>query len=81
MAAKDVRIEAPIPGKKTVGVEVPNKNLMGVLLREVLESYPNKDSKLLVALGRDIMGMPKVTEINKMPHLLVSGTTGSGKSV
>ena len=81
MAAKDVRIEAPIPGKKTVGVEVPNKNIMGVLLREVLESYPNKDSKLLVALGRDIMGMPKVTEINKMPHLLVSGTTGSGKSV
>jgi len=81
MAAKDVRIEAPIPGKKTVGVEVPNKNLMGVLLREVLENYPNKDSKLLVALGRDIMGMPKVTEINKMPHLLVSGTTGSGKSV
>lgn len=81
MAAKDVRIEAPIPGKKTVGVEVPNKNLVGVLLREVLENYPNKDSKLLVALGRDIMGMPKTTEINKMPHLLVSGTTGSGKSV
>ncbi len=81
MAAKDVRIEAPIPGKKTVGVEVPNKNLMGVLLREVLENYPNKDSKLLVALGKDIMGLPKVTEINKMPHLLVSGTTGSGKSV
>ncbi len=81
MAAKDVRIEAPIPGKKTVGVEVPNKNLMGVLLREVLENFPNKDSKLLVALGKDIMGMPKATEINKMPHLLVSGTTGSGKSV
>ena len=81
MAAKDVRIEAPIPGKKTVGVEVPNKNLMGVLLREVLENLPNKDSKLLVALGKDIMGMPKATEINKMPHLLVSGTTGSGKSV
>ena len=81
MAAKDVRIEAPLPGKKTVGVEVPNKNLMGVLLREVLENFPNKDSKLLVALGKDIMGMPKATEINKMPHLLVSGTTGSGKSV
>ena len=81
MAAKDVRIEAPIPGKKTVGVEVPNKNLMGVLLREVLENFPNKDSKLLVALGKDIMGMPKATEINKMPHLLVSGTTGSGQSV
>ena len=81
MAAKDVRIEAPVPGKKTVGVEVPNKNLMGVLLREVLENFPNKDSKLLVALGKDIMGMPKATEINKMPHLLVSGTTGSGKSV
>ncbi len=81
MAAKDVRIEAPIPGKKTVGVEVPNKNLTGVLLREVLENFPNKDSKLLVALGKDIMGLPKGTEINKMPHLLVSGTTGSGKSV
>ena len=81
MAAKDVRIEAPIPGKKTVGVEVPNKNLTGVLLREVLENFPNKDSKLLVALGKDIMGLPKTTEINKMPHLLVAGTTGSGKSV
>ena len=81
MAAKDVRIEAPIPGKKTVGVEVPNKNLTGVVLREVLENYPNKDSKLLVSLGRDIMGAPKTTEINKMPHLLVAGTTGSGKSV
>jgi len=81
MAAKDVRIEAPIPGKKTVGVEVPNKNLTGVVLREVLENFPNKDSKLLVSLGRDIMGAPKTTEINKMPHLLVAGTTGSGKSV
>ena len=81
MAAKDVRIEAPIPGKKTVGVEVPNKNLTGVLLREVLENFPNKDSKLLVSLGKDIMGLPKTTEINKMPHLLVAGTTGSGKSV
>ena len=81
MAAKDVRIEAPIPGKKTVGVEVPNKNSTGVLLREVLENFPNKDSKLLVALGKDIMGLPKTTEINKMPHLLVAGTTGSGKSV
>jgi S-DNA-T family DNA segregation ATPase FtsK/SpoIIIE len=83
LSAKDVRIEAPIPGKNTIGVEVPNKNISMVGLREILEAVPAqyKDSKLLACLGLDIMGNPKYMEINKMPHLLVAGATGSGKSV
>lgn len=83
LAAKDVRIQAPIPGKSTIGVEIPNKVTSMVTVREILESVPkNKaDSKLLTALGRNIMGKPIYCEINKTPHLLVAGSTGSGKSV
>ncbi len=83
LAAKDVRIQAPIPGKSTIGIELPNKNISMVSVREVLTSVPaNKsNSKLLAVLGRDIMGAPQWMEINKTPHLLVAGSTGSGKSV
>ncbi|MBR4830822.1 MAG: DNA translocase FtsK [Bacilli bacterium] len=83
MAAKDVRIEAPIPGKSTVGIEIPNKVNSAVPFREIIDSFPHeKDSnKLVVALGKDIMGTPRYCEINKTPHLLVAGATGSGKSV
>ncbi len=83
LAAKDVRIQAPIPGKSTIGIEIPNKVTTMVTVREILESVPAslKESKLLVALGRDIMGRPQYCEINKTPHLLVAGSTGSGKSV
>ena len=82
-AAKDVRIQAPIPGKKTIGIEIPNKNVSMVTVREILETIPRSmsDSKLLVTLGKDIMGKPIYCEINKTPHLLVAGSTGSGKSV
>ncbi len=83
MAAKDVRIEAPIPGKSTVGIELPNKINSSVPFREIINSFPKEkqDNKLLVALGKDIMGSPRYCEINKTPHLLVAGATGSGKSV
>ena len=83
LAAKDVRIQAPIPGKNTIGIELPNKSISMVSVREVLTSVPaNKaNSKLLAVLGRDIMGNPQWMEINKTPHLLVAGSTGSGKSV
>lgn len=83
LGAKDVRIQAPIPGKKTVGIELPNKSIMPVSIREILEAVPkSKDSsKLLVALGKSIMGNPVWCEIDKTPHLLVAGSTGSGKSV
>lgn len=83
LAAKEVRIEAPIPGKKTIGIEIPNKKPTPVCVREVLESVPShlEKSKLLTVLGRDIMGNPQYMEINKTPHLLVAGSTGSGKSV
>ena len=83
LAAKDVRIQAPIPGKSTIGVELPNKSISMVNVREVLTSVPTSlsDSKLLSVLGRDIMGEPRWMEINKTPHLLVAGSTGSGKSV
>ena len=82
LAAKDVRIQAPIPGKSTIGVELPNKSISMVNVREVLTSVPSSlsDSKLLSVLGRDIMGEPRWMEINKTPHLLVAGSTGSGKS-
>lgn len=81
LAAKDIRIEAPIPGKAAVGIEVPNTEVSTVSLREVLEDS-KKDSGILdVAFGRDISGNPISAEINKMPHLLVAGSTGSGKSV
>ncbi len=81
LAAKDIRIEAPIPGKSAVGIEVPNQKVAIVTLKEVLdEKFPAKN-KLEVALGRDISGEPITAELNKMPHLLVAGSTGSGKSV
>lgn len=81
LAAKDIRIEAPIPGKSAVGIEVPNQEVATVSLREVLDSKAANTSKLLFALGRDISGDAIVSELNKMPHLLVAGATGSGKSV
>ncbi|MBQ9318875.1 MAG: DNA translocase FtsK [Bacilli bacterium] len=83
LAAKDVRIQAPIPGKSTIGIELPNKSISMVNVREVLVSVPAtlRESKLLSVLGRDIMGEPRWMEINKTPHLLVAGSTGSGKSV
>ncbi|WP_373896063.1 DNA translocase FtsK [Virgibacillus sp. CBA3643] len=82
LAAKDIRIEAPIPGKSAVGIEVPNTEIAMVSLREVLDNRMNNhDSKLLFALGRDISGDAIVSELNKMPHLLIAGATGSGKSV
>lgn len=83
LAAKHVRIEAPIPGKSTVGVEIPNSKVIPVPIREVL-SRPTKESmkaNIPVALGKDIMGQIKWADISKMPHLLVAGSTGSGKSV
>ena len=83
LGARDVRIQAPIPGKKTVGIELPNKSIMPVSIREILEAVPKSkdDSKLLVALGKSIMGDSVWCEIDKTPHLLVAGSTGSGKSV
>ncbi|MBS4221690.1 FtsK/SpoIIIE family DNA translocase [Lederbergia citrea] len=83
LAAKGIRIEAPIPGKSAIGIEVPNTEIAVVSLREVLDSKQNDkpDAKLQIALGRDITGQAVVAEMNKMPHLLVAGATGSGKSV
>ncbi|NQS74956.1 MAG: DNA translocase FtsK [Peptococcaceae bacterium] len=83
MAAPDVRIEAPIPGKAAVGIEVPNKEVSMVHLRDLLETqeFTQSGSRLTIALGKDIAGNPKVTDLAKMPHLLIAGATGSGKSV
>lgn len=83
LAAKDVRIQAPIPGKSTIGIDIPNKITTPVSLREVLASVSKdkEDSKLLAVLGKDIMGNPRWMEVNKTPHLLIAGATGSGKSV
>ncbi|CEI84246.1 FtsK/SpoIIIE family DNA translocase [Oceanobacillus oncorhynchi] len=81
LAAKDIRIEAPIPGKSAVGIEVPNKEISMVSLREVLDKQSSKANKLAFALGRDISGEAIAGELNKMPHLLIAGATGSGKSV
>ncbi|MBC1340397.1 DNA translocase FtsK [Listeria welshimeri] len=83
LAAKDIRIEAPIPGKSAIGIEVANQNVAMVSLREVLENNPknNPDEKLQIALGRDISGEAMMAKLDKMPHLLVAGATGSGKSV
>ena len=80
LAAKDIRIEAPIPGKSAVGIEVPNSVISMVTLREVIKRKSTKNP-LEVALGKDISGAPIMAELNKMPHLLVAGSTGSGKSV
>ncbi|PHC72330.1 cell division protein FtsK [Bacillus pseudomycoides] len=83
LAAKDIRIEAPIPGKSAIGIEVPNKESKPVFLREILRSpvFTKSESPLTVALGLDISGAPIVTDIRKMPHGLIAGATGSGKSV
>ncbi|WP_423410074.1 DNA translocase FtsK [Heyndrickxia sp. MSNUG] len=83
LAAKDIRIEAPIPGKSAIGIEVPNSEVAMVSLREVIDSkqHNKPGSKLQIGLGRDITGEAVLAELNKMPHLLVAGATGSGKSV
>ena len=83
LAAKEVRIQAPIPGKSTIGIEIPNKSISMVCVRDVLEKIPSSldGSKLLVTLGKSIDNKPVWCEINKTPHLLVAGSTGSGKSV
>lgn len=83
LAAKDIRMEAPIPGKSAIGIEVPNMEVSVVTLREVMENsvFQDSPSKLTITLGRDIAGQPIVANLAKMPHLLVAGATGSGKSV
>ena len=83
LATPDIRIEAPIPGKAAVGIEVPNKENSPVMLRDILQSdeFKNAKSKLSFAAGKDIAGKPVVADIAKMPHLLIAGATGSGKSV
>lgn len=83
LAATDIRIEAPIPGKAAVGIEVPNENNSTVMLRDLLQSeaFTHCKSKLAFAAGKDIAGKPVITDIAKMPHLLIAGATGSGKSV
>ena len=83
LAAEDIRIEAPIPGKAAVGIEVPNREKAAVSFRDLLESeeFKNSPSKITFAVGKDISGKTKVADIAKMPHLLIAGATGSGKSV
>lgn len=83
LAAKDIRIQAPIPGKNTIGIEIPNKVVSSVSFKEVLAHLPEVNEKTLLAvgLGKDIMGKVKWAEINSTPHMLVAGATGSGKSV
>ena len=83
LAAETIRIEAPIPGKQAVGIEVPNKEKEAVHLREVLDSedFKNNKSKLSIALGKDVAGNVQLADITKMPHVLIAGSTGSGKSV
>lgn len=83
LAAKDIRMEAPIPGKSAIGIEVPNEEIAIVGLRDVLESdaYQRAKSKLSMALGKDISGSPIIADLQRMPHLLVAGATGAGKSV
>jgi S-DNA-T family DNA segregation ATPase FtsK/SpoIIIE len=82
LAAKDVRMEAPIPGKSLIGIEVPNSTVSTVSFRDIIEAQPSHPDKLLeVPLGRDISGMVQSADLTKMPHLLIAGSTGSGKSV
>ena len=83
LAAETIRIEAPIPGKQAVGIEVPNKEKQAVHLREVVESdeFEDSESKLTIALGKDVAGNIQLADIAKMPHVLIAGSTGSGKSV
>ncbi|WOE71204.1 DNA translocase FtsK 4TM domain-containing protein [Hydrogenimonas thermophila] len=83
LKAQTIRIQAPVPGKDVVGIEIPNKEVETIYLREILEDNIFKKSKspLTIALGKDIVGKPFVTDLKKLPHLLIAGTTGSGKSV
>jgi len=83
LAAQGIRIEAPIPGKAAVGIEIPNKEAQGVFLREIIENerFENFPSKLAFAVGKDIAGNPVVADVADMPHLLIAGATGAGKSV
>ncbi len=83
LAAKDVRIQAPIPGKSTIGIEIPNESISAVAFREILEANKAYKDKygIMVTLGKNLMGKPIVADLSKMPHLLVAGSTGSGKSV
>lgn len=83
LKAQTIRIQAPIPGKDVVGIEIPNQHIETIYLREILQSdiYKNAKSELTIALGKDIVGAPFVTDLKKLPHLLIAGTTGSGKSV
>jgi len=83
LAAQGIRIEAPIPGKSAVGIEIPNKDPQGVYLREIIENdrFENFPSKLAFAVGKDIAGSPVVADVADMPHLLIAGATGAGKSV
>ncbi|MCK5110254.1 MAG: DNA translocase FtsK 4TM domain-containing protein [Arcobacteraceae bacterium] len=83
LKAQTIRIQAPIPGKDVVGIEVPNENFDTIYMREILESelFQNSSSPLTIILGKDIVGRPFITDLKKLPHLLIAGTTGSGKSV
>jgi len=83
LSAETIRIQAPIPGRDVVGIEIPNESVETIYLREILESsiFKESSSPLTVALGKDIVGNPFITDIKKLPHLLIAGTTGSGKSV
>ena len=83
LAAKDIRIEAPIPGKASVGIEIPNVEKTSVQMKDLMRTIPDsmKDKKLLFCLGKDLMGNNVYGELNRMPHLLIAGATGSGKSV
>jgi S-DNA-T family DNA segregation ATPase FtsK/SpoIIIE len=83
LKAQSIRIQAPIPGKDVVGIEIPNEKVETIYLREILESdiFKKAKSPLTIVLGKDIVGAPFVTDLKKLPHLLIAGTTGSGKSV
>jgi len=83
LKAKTIRIQAPIPGKDVVGIEIPNKHIETIYLRDILEDkiFQKSTSPLTIALGKDIVGNPFLTDLKKLPHLLIAGTTGSGKSV
>ncbi|MFR0612703.1 DNA translocase FtsK [Limosilactobacillus balticus] len=81
LAAKDIRIEAPIPGKSLIGIEVPNQQIATVGFRDMVENAPSNDNPMEVPLGRSVTGDIKMADLTKMPHLLIAGATGSGKSV
>ena len=83
LKAQTIRIQAPIPGKDVVGIEIPNREIETIYMRELIESelFKKSLSPLTLILGKDIVGNPFVTDLKKLPHLLIAGTTGSGKSV